>query len=102
MRVADQDALLEHLELGSRLHAQLVDQHPADSLVGRQRIGLAAAAVEGEHQVLVQPLAQRELSDQGLQVRHGLLMAVQVQMCFQPPFLGLEAYLLQPRHLAAA
>ena len=45
-----------------------VDQRGAGVLVGAQRVGLAVAAVQGEHQLPAQPLAVRVLADQPLEV----------------------------------
>ena len=45
----DQDLVLELLQLTSRVEAELVDQAVPGSLVRRQRIGLAAVAVQGDH-----------------------------------------------------
>src|SRR5262249_49942299 len=59
-------------QLGPRLEAELVAEHPVCAPVGGQRVGLAAAAVEREHQLRVQPLAQWVLRDERIEVRHEL------------------------------
>jgi hypothetical protein len=69
--VACEDCLVEFVEFGARLDTELLDEDVAGVAVGLECIGLAAAAVEREHQVSTQPLAPRvplgqllELSDQ--------------------------------------
>ena len=58
-RVLGQDGLLEALEADAGLDPQLVDQDLAGRPVGGQGVGLAARAVEGQHQLAVEVLAQR-------------------------------------------
>ena len=52
---------MEVVELGAGLDPELVDEDVAGVAVGLERVGLAAAAIQGEHQVRVQPLAPRVL-----------------------------------------
>ena len=92
---------MQVLEFGPGLDAKLVDEHPAHPVIGGQRVRLVAAPVQGEHQVGVQPLAQRELRDQRLQLRDRLRVPAQVQLRFQAPFHRLQTQLLQARYLAA-
>jgi hypothetical protein len=47
------------VQFGSWLGAQLIYEHPSRVLIGGQRFGLAAVAVQGKHQQGVQVLAQR-------------------------------------------
>jgi hypothetical protein len=56
-RVVGQDRRLEALELRAGIEAQILDQRMASALVGLERVGLSAAAVEREHELRVQPLA---------------------------------------------
>ena len=58
-RVVGQDLLLELLQLQSRVEAELVRQPSPDPLVRGERIGLAAVAVQGDHQQRPEALAQR-------------------------------------------
>ena len=64
----DEDRLVEFVQLGSRLEPELFDEDVAGVAVGCQRVRLAAAAVEREHQLRVQPLTPRVLRDVPLQV----------------------------------
>ena len=50
---------LEAAELLARLEPELVGEQPPRLAVDRERLGLAAAAVEGEHQVALEALAPR-------------------------------------------
>jgi hypothetical protein len=60
--------LLQLLQLRSRLDAQLVHERPAGVLVDVQRVGLAARAVEREHELAAQALAQRIPGDERLEL----------------------------------
>ena len=60
-QVVSENCLLEVVELGAGLDPELVDEDVAGVAVGLERVGLAAAAIQGEHQVRVQPLAPRVL-----------------------------------------
>ena len=60
--VVGEDRLVEVMQLGSRLDPELLDEDLARVAVGLQRVGLAAAAVQREHQLRVQPLAPRMLA----------------------------------------
>ena len=52
-----EDRPLEAAQLLARLQPELVDEQAAPLLVGGERVGLAARAVEGEHQLAAQALA---------------------------------------------
>ena len=72
-RVLREDRQVELPQLRARLDRQLVDQQRADGAVALQRVGLPAAAVQGEHQLPAESLPQRmfgdELSEFGAQGR---------------------------------
>ena len=71
---------MDAAELGTRIDAQLVVRAPGARLVeGLQRLGLAAAAVQRDHQQAAHPLAQRVLRDQRGELGYGLLVAAQVE-----------------------
>jgi hypothetical protein len=78
--ILSQDRIVQAPELGPRLHADLVDQGPAGVLVGLQRLGLAAAAVEREHPLRVQPLTQRVASQQRFDLGDDLQMAARSEV----------------------
>ena len=54
-----EDRLVEVMELGAWLDPELLDEHLARVPVGLQGVGLAAAAIQREHQLRVQALAPR-------------------------------------------
>ena len=54
-------ASLESTQLGARLDPDLLDQRRTRLAVGLERLGLAAGAIERQHPLRVQPLAQRML-----------------------------------------
>ena len=72
-RILREDRQLELPQLQAWLDRQLVDQQRADGAVALQRVGLPAAAVQGEHQLPPESLPQRmfghELSEFGAQHR---------------------------------
>ena len=66
--VLREDPSLELVQLRAGLEADLVDQPGARGAVGLQRVRLTAVAVEREHELTAQPLAQRMLAHQRLQL----------------------------------
>ena len=62
-RILAQDRLLEALSSGPA-RARLVHEHAARVGVGLERLGLPARAVEREHQLRPQPLAERMAADE--------------------------------------
>ena len=67
-RVLRQDRSLQLPQPLARLDAELLDQLAAGLLVGLQRVGLAVGAIQGEHQLRAQALAERVLGDQRLEL----------------------------------
>jgi len=63
---------------------QLLDQHRPGPLIGQQGIGLPARAVQGHQQLRPQPLPQRLVPDQPLQLGDQLPMATQPQLGLDP------------------
>ena len=59
---------LQLAQLERRLEAEIVVQPAAEVLVDRERVGVPAAAVEREHRLPAQALAQREPGDLGRQL----------------------------------
>jgi hypothetical protein len=64
---------LQALQLGAGVDAQLVAQQLPAARVRRERVGLAAGAVQREHQRPPQPLPQGVHRHQPLQLGHGVL-----------------------------
>ena len=76
-RVVVEDRHLQRLQLGRRVEAELVGEHRPGPGERPQRVGLAAGAVEGEHQPAHEALAQRVLVGQPLEPGGGLGRAAQ-------------------------
>ena len=66
--VLAQDRPFELLQRGAGVDAELVEQRGPAVPVGLQRFGLAAGPVEGEHQLAAQPLPERVLRQERLQL----------------------------------
>ena len=93
---------MELAQLPARLDAELVDERPSGGLVDVERLGLPTAPVEREHQQRAEPLTQRMLGGERLELRDQVWPATEREICLdpflenrQPPFL--EAADLLPR-----
>ena len=86
-------------QLGSRLDPERLDEHRARLPKGLQRVGLATGAVEREHQLAVQALAQRMLDDQTLELRHQLAVPAGAEIGLHASLQRRQPLLLQPRDL---
>ena len=98
-----QDRLLELAQGGARLEAELLDERAARVLVGRERVGLAAGAVEREHELAAQALvgtgaARRERLELGDEVG----VAAELELGVDQVLPRREAELLEPRDLGRA
>jgi hypothetical protein len=94
--VGGQDPLVQLAELDAGLGTQLPDQGLPGMTVGSQRLALAAAPVQRQHELGVEPFPQRKLDRQRLEFRQQLAIPAEVQPGLDPPFGGLQAQLLQP------
>src|SRR5215471_10812294 len=90
-----QDVPLERLELLARLQTELLTEEPARAAVGGQRISLALAAEEGEHELAPEALAKWLLRDQALQLRGKLGMPAKGEFSIDPLFQTGKAKLVQ-------
>ena len=86
-----QNGLLQLTQLLAGFQTQLLDQHLAAPAEDLERVGLAPRAIEGEHQLATQPLAQRVLGNRGGELADQLAVPAEAQ-------LDVEA-LLQGGHL---
>ena len=94
-----EDLRVELGELGSGLDPELFDEHLTCPSVGLQRIGLAPAAVQREHQVRMHLLAPRMLAGQLPQIGDELGMAPGGEARLHVELEGVQPLLLQPRDL---
>ena len=83
-RILLQDRSLERLERRGRVDAELLDQGAPRLLVGLERLGLPARPVQREHQLTAQPLAQRVLRDETLELAHELRVAAEREVGLDP------------------
>src|SRR5207248_3123914 len=67
-RVLVENSLLEVAQCGARLDPQLLDERATRVLVRGERLALPPTAVEGQHELAAQPLAQRMVGDEALQL----------------------------------
>jgi len=94
-----QDGALGAPQLRARFDAQLVQQQPAGRPVDRQRLRLPPAAVQGDHQLLVQPLAQGVSGGQRLQLTDQIRVPAEREIGFDTVLEDPGPQLLQPRDL---
>ena len=97
-RVLAQDPSLQLADARRRLEPLLV-QHRAEVAIGGQRVGLAAGAVEREHELRPQPLAQRLAAGQRLELAGQVAVAAQRQLGVDPVLEADAPTLLQVRRL---
>ena len=83
-RILAEDRQLEGLELGGRVDAQLVGENAPSLPVHAQRIGLAAGAVEGAHELSSQVLAQGLLGDEQFELTRDLTAPAKGKVRFKP------------------
>ena len=74
-RILHEDRPLEVAELAGGLDAQLLGERVAGLTIGVERVGLAAGAIEREHQLRVETLAHRLGRDELLQLADQLAVA---------------------------
>src|SRR4051794_21891697 len=74
-RILHEDGPLQLSEAARRLEAELLVERAPEGLVGGERLGLAAGAVEREHELGPQPLAQRLVSAEDLELAHQVAVA---------------------------
>src|SRR5439155_8660982 len=95
-RILPQNRALELLERRARVDAQLVDERPARILVCLERFGLSSGAVEGEHQMSAEALAQRVLADETAQLRDQLRVTTQHKVRLNPLLERGQAQVFEP------
>ena len=98
-RILVQDRVLELAQPLARLDPELLGQRAAGVAIGLQRVGLAVAAVQGEHQLRPEALAIGVLGDQPLEPLEQLRVVAQRQFRLGQQFECRDAQVLQPRDL---
>ena len=94
-----QDRALDTLERRARLDAEFFHHRPAGRLVSGQRFWLPPAAVQGNHQLPLQPLAQRVLGNQRLQLANNVGVMAEREIGFDPVLDDAGPQVLQPGDL---
>jgi hypothetical protein len=97
--VLPQERLVELLELPAGFDAELLDEHRPRRPVGVESLGLAAASVERQHQLSVQPLPQRVLGDERLELGHEIGVTAGGEIGVDPLLERGDPHLLHPRDL---
>jgi hypothetical protein len=92
-----EDRLLQAAQLGAGLGPELVEQGAPRGAVGLQRIGLAPAAIQREHELASEPLAQRLRGDEDLELGDELLRAAEGEVGLDAVLERGDAQLLQAR-----
>ena len=97
-----EDRALERLERRRRLDPEALDERLPRRAVGLERLGLPARAVEREHQLAAEPLAQRVLGDERLELGDERGVPAEREVCVDPLLERREAQLLEPLDAARA
>ena len=98
-RLLPQDRAVQLLERRARLDPELVDERAPRVLVHLERLGLPARPVEREHQLAAEPLAQRMLRDERLELADELGVAPELELGVDPLLERRQPQLLEPRDL---
>ena len=97
--IVAQDGLVQSAKIGAGFHADLLHQQAPRIAKRLQRLGLAPTAIQREHALRVQALAQRVLGQQALDLAEDLLMAPRAQVRVDGQLGGRLAQLLEPADL---
>ena len=90
-----EDPVLELLERRCRIEPELVDEHAPHFAVRRERLGLPAGAVQREHQLGGEPLSQRMVTNELLQLANKGGVPAEREVRLDPLLERREANLLQ-------
>ena len=97
--VLGEDRLVQALQLGAGLDADLLDERRARVAVGGERLRLAAGAIEREHPLGVQALAQRVLGDERVELADHLGVPAGREVGVDRHLGRAQAQLLEPADL---
>ena len=92
-----QDRLLELPQLRRRLEPLLLDEHATRTPVRVERIRLTTGRIQGAHQLAREPLAQRMLGDERLDLRRHARVVAQLELRLEPVLGRSEPQRLEPR-----
>jgi len=91
-----EDGLLEALELIVGLETELLVQQPPPRAVDLERVCLAAAAVQGQHQLATEVLAERVAADEPFELGNELHLTPEREIGIDALLKGGEPLLVQP------
>ncbi len=97
--VVGQHPAVERVQLRARLQAEFTDQFRPRTLVRDECLAPPSAAVQSEHQLAVQPLAQRVAGDGGLDVHEDGRMPAEAELRLDPLLEGGHAGVVEPWRL---
>ena len=95
-----EDLCLERLECRAGFQAQLFGEMDAGALIDLQRLGLTPRAVQREHQLAAEPLAQRMLTHQRLELTYERGLTSERKIRLDPILHCSQPRLLETRHVA--
>ena len=99
--VVREDRLLQPAQLGARLERHLLGEHAPGLAVSLERVGLAAAAIEREHQLPPQPLPERVLLERRSKRGDDLAMVSERERRLELLFERVDSKRLEPPRLGA-
>ena len=94
-RVLTEDRRLQPAQLRARIQAELVGEHPPGVAEGTQRVRLTARAVQGQHQLAPQALAERCGPNRPVEVGDQVGVATHRQQGVETVFAGGRPQFLQ-------
>ena len=98
-RLVPQDLRLEPLELRAGLDAELLDEPCARVLIRVERLRLPARAVERQHELAAERLAERVLANERLELAHDVTVPAELEIRLDPLLVRDESQLLEPADL---
>ena len=100
LRIVREHPALELPQLLTRLEAELVGEQRARLAVDLEGVAPPSGSVEREHQLGPQPLAERVLGHEGLELGNDLARKASAEICFEPVLQHLQPHLLEALGLA--
>ena len=99
-RILAEDRLLELAQRHARLEAEIVQERPACVLVGLEGVGLAAGAIERQHELPAQPLVERVVVDERLELADHVAVSAEFELRVDQVLPCREAKLFEALDLA--
>ena len=94
-----EDRALQLLQRAARVDPELVGEHPAGILVRVERLRLPTTAVQGQHELPAQPLAEGVLRQEPLELRDEIALASELELGVESILERGEAQLVEARDL---